>query len=72
MWVNLSLRAAEIKSSINKKADGGGRVMWHQKGFFLFLEKKMCRADSVSINRRLPLECTVDLFPEDVRSFQDV
>lgn len=23
MWVNLSLRAVEIKSSINKKADGG-------------------------------------------------
>lgn len=46
--------------------------MWHQKGFFLFLEKKMCRADSVSINRRLPLERAVNLFPEDVRSFQDV
>lgn len=37
MWVNLSLRAAEIKSSINKKADGGGESHVASERFLSFL-----------------------------------
>lgn len=55
MWVNLSLRAAEIKSSINKKADGGGESCGIRKVSFFSWRRKcaeqiLCRSIDVFLS----------------------